>query len=197
MFENKEVITKIIDKTELNLENLSCPLCNSLDIVRNGSYIRDIQDLGSIHEKVVIRLESVTLKCKSCENIFHHELEEFPLNYRYSARVIELSLNYMLEQDFSAQKATTFLEKYYQVDVSRKTLLKWLDTFGVEYMQKRKLIPEGIFENFSRYLTIDGTFPRISGSKNGKTTRRKRRKKKPSCLYLTRSENGILLASWE
>ncbi|MHA1312224.1 MAG: hypothetical protein ACTSQO_15015 [Candidatus Helarchaeota archaeon] len=59
-----------------DLSNISCPRCNSTNIIRVNSYHRIIKDLGSKTRRKFMEFESIHLKCKSCLSIFQVERDE-------------------------------------------------------------------------------------------------------------------------
>ena len=93
---------EFVDETERPLRKTFCPLCNSRDVVRINSYIRDVQDLGSVHHQKLLRFESITLKCKSCGQNFHLENEKVLKGSRYTKAVLEVCLLLVFEDGLSA-----------------------------------------------------------------------------------------------
>ena len=58
-----------------DLSNISCPNCNSSNIIRINSYPRIIKDLSTKTLRKFVEFESIHLKCKSCSLVFQLKRE--------------------------------------------------------------------------------------------------------------------------
>ncbi|MBD3230046.1 MAG: hypothetical protein GF329_17840, partial [Candidatus Lokiarchaeota archaeon] len=99
MFENKEIRTEIVDRTDKDYQNRVCPECKSKKRHRLNSYICEISDLGSIHVRKVLRFESVTFKCLNCGAHYLVEIEEAVKGHQYSQDVIEVAMKFMIDEN--------------------------------------------------------------------------------------------------
>lgn len=59
-----------------------CPFCNSKDIKKRSSHNRNVQELGTPFEKVVVFLTIRTYECQSCKKQFTPEDPLNPLNMK-------------------------------------------------------------------------------------------------------------------
>ncbi|MHA1146355.1 MAG: hypothetical protein ACTSRW_16585 [Candidatus Helarchaeota archaeon] len=186
-----------MDETECPLREISCPHCNSRDVVRINSYIRDVQDLGGVHRQKLLRFESITLKCKSCGKNFHLENEKVLKGSRYTKAVLEVCLLLVFEDGFSARGVKEHLNRFYKVSIDRSTILKWAKVHGKPFCEARNLEYQKNLDEFSGFLSLDGTFSKFQPKRRYKRKSRGKGKKKDSWLHLTRLPDGTLLATWE
>jgi transposase-like protein len=162
------------DKTELEIREHSdadflpkkCPFCSSSDLRRHTYSIREIQDLGTPRVCRRIRYEHVYFKCNSCEKVFTIEHPLIPIGTNYMPGVVEYAVSRVLERGDSIRRVTKDLNELHQVKVSVGTVEKWINLAG----QKKKLTTdfseEPLPEDFSGFISLDGTFKAVKTKKN-------------------------------
>ena len=189
MFENKEIKTEIIDFTDLDYEDYPCPDCKSIKKHRLNSYTRKIQDLGSIYTRKFLEFESITFECLDCGSTYLVEIDEALEGYHHSRRVIEVAMKLLVEDGKSAPEVAKHLNSYYNIEIYRGTLNQWFNKFKDEYIKHHKLVDPEKIENYSGFITIDGTFSHVeNNSRKGRS--KKPNKKRGLSLFLIPTGNG-------
>lgn len=188
---------ELVDETESPLKETFCPHCTGQDIIRINSYIRDVQDLGTIHCRKLLRFESITLKCKSCGKTFLLENENVLKGSRYTKAVLEVCLLLAFERGFSAGSIEEHMEMFYGVSIDRTTVLKWENIHGKQFCEGKNLEYKKNLDEFSGFMSLDGTFSKFQPQRRYKRRSRGKGKKKDSWLHLTRFADGTLLALWD
>lgn len=197
MISNGAAPVELVDETGCSIQKTSCPHCNSPDIVRINSYIRDVQDLGTVNRKKVLRFESITLKCKSCSKNFHLENEKILKGSRYTKDVLETCLMLIFEDGYSALGVKEHMKRFYNVLIDRSTVLKWANIHGKMFCEKKNLEYQKNLDEFSGFLSLDGTFKKFQPKRKYNKKSRGKGKKKDSWLQLISLPDGTLLALWD
>ena len=181
-----------------NLSNISCPNCNSSNIIRINSYLRTIKDLGTKNTRKFVEFESIHLKCKSCLLIFQLKQAEIVKGLSITRDVLDTILLLYYKFENSAKKIVELMESLYSVKLDRSSVLKWVRKFGIEYCEKNNI---GFHENFkatSGHFGADGTFPKLRFlSDKDLKDRYKEKKMVVPWLYLTELPDGNFCAIWE
>jgi len=143
-----------------------CPFCNLKEIKRHTYKIRFLEDLGAPHICRRIRYERVYFKCKSCEKVFGIEHPMIPFNSKYMSGVIEYAISRILERGDSIRRVTRDLNELHHVNVSLGTVETWVNTRG----EKEKMVSDFTEvpppNDFSGFLSLDGTFKSVNIKKN-------------------------------
>jgi len=103
----------------------------------------------------------------------------------------------VFEDNFSAQGVEKHLKRFYKVSIDRSTILKWANIHGKQFCKRRNLEYQKNLDEFSGFLSLDGTFSKFQPKRRYKRKSRGKGKKKDSWLHLTRLEDGTLLALWD
>ncbi len=164
-----------IDGTELEIREHSdadffpekCPFCSNTEIHRHTYYMREIQDLGTPRICRRIRYERVYFKCNKCNEVFTIEHPLIPIGITYMPGVIEYATARVLKRGDSVRRVTKDLNDLHQVRVSVGVVEKWVNEAG----EKNKVITDFSNErppdDFSGFISLDGTFKAVKTKKNG------------------------------
>ena len=181
-----------------DLTNISCPKCNSTNIIRVNSYPRIIKDLGTKTRRKFVEFESIHLKCKSCLSIFPVERDEIINGLSITRDVLETILLLYYNFENSAEKIVRLMESLYSVKLKRSSVLKWVNIYGIDYCQKNNMEFLRNFEVSSGYFGADGTFPKLKFlSDTDLNDKYGEKKMDVPWLYLTELRDGSLCAIWE
>lgn len=143
-----------------------CPICKKRDIIRFTYKYRTIQDLGAPHLCRRIQYERVFFKCKNCEKIFTIEHPVIGKNSKYMHGVIEYAASRVLERGDSIRRVTKDLNELHHVDVSVGTVENWINQYGEKGTIYEDFTEEDPPDNFSGFISVDGTFKSVKLKKN-------------------------------
>lgn len=143
-----------------------CPFCYTSDIKRHTYKIRTIQDLGEPHICRRVRYERVYFKCKNCKKVFSVIHPLIPINSKYMPGVITYAVSRVLERGDSIRRVTRDLNELHYVEVSVVTVERWINQHGRKDDIATDLIDETPPNNFSRFISLDGTFKSVQLKKN-------------------------------
>lgn len=166
-----------------------CPFCNSKEIKKRSSYIREIQEIGSPLEKIIIFLTTRTYKCKSCKGQFSPEHPLYPPGYSFSKSVIEYVLTRYNYRNCSGNEIANDLNMLHNVTISEQTVYSWLKEHTPEFIKARLDSDETNLPPNIKALSIDGSYTSIAKDIIGK-------KKDVESLSVTKLENGQYLLMW-
>lgn len=112
---------------QVNYGDISCPLCNSKHLVKNGTYQRNIIFLIE-NERIETNMKIQRFKCKNCGKT-HALLPEFVVPYKqFSLQFIIEVLNSILEK--SINKTSTLF------NVSRQIIYFWKNQFKKHHQSR-------------------------------------------------------------
>jgi len=188
------VHTEITEISDADRPPKSCPSCGSSQYRRKTYYFRDLYALGDIRTKRIVRYEAVTWECKDCNATFHVDYPEIPGNSPYLPSVVEYALYRIKKKGDSGRRVAEDLNVLHHVEVTAATVNSWVHP---KKGKEKSNVPtefdaDDTVEDFSKVMAIDGTFKAVKQKKND----RPKDPKAPSCLYLTRLEDGRLAAYW-
>ncbi|TFF88478.1 MAG: IS1 family transposase [Promethearchaeota archaeon] len=143
-----------------------CPLCYRSAVRRSSYRIRIIQDLGSPHLCRRVRYERVFFLCKHCEKVFTVEHPLIQVNSKYMPGVIEYAVTRVLQRKDSIKRVTEDLNDLHHVKVSYGTVQKWVNKHGKKEEISEDFSEEDPPEDFSGFMSLDGTFKAVSLKKN-------------------------------
>ena len=166
-----------------------CPFCDSKRLDIRTSRIREVLDLGSTSEKVMVRLDVVTFHCKKCDRLFTPEHPLYPPKYEYSQAIIEYALTRFHYHNASGKVIAWDLTTLHQVPVSEATVYSWLKKHSPEFLQvKLAQQPDRLPEHI-KAITVDGTYVNLGKEVIGK-------KKHVESFSVTKLKDGRYLLMW-
>jgi len=143
-----------------------CPFCHRSEIKRQTYKIRIIQDLGAPHICRRIRYERVYFKCKACNKVFGIEHPIVRFNSKFMSGVIQYALSRILERGDSIRRVTKDLNELHHVEVSVGTVEMWINEYGQKEKVNSDFSDDPPPDNFSGFLSLDGTFKSVNIKKN-------------------------------
>ncbi|MHA1265923.1 MAG: hypothetical protein ACTSRS_11895 [Candidatus Helarchaeota archaeon] len=197
MMDKTEKRIEIIQLSDINLQTLHCPFCNSKNLKKSHSYLRKIADLGAKDLRKFLELESIHIKCKSCGKIFPCQREGIVPGLSISEATLDIILALYYDFGNSAGMVRRIMERLYSVSLKDKTILRWIRTYGKEYCKKNNKEYKENIEQYSGIMSLDGTFPALELNPTGGAKIPNIKKKQVSYLQLTTLPNGTLLAIWD
>ena len=145
-----------------------CPFCSSTDMITRTSRYREIPDLGSPVEEVIVRVEVATYFCKDCKMYFSPEHPLYPPKFEYSRAIIEYALARSHYANASGNAIAHDLALLHQVHVAPKTIYSWIDHYGTEFTKtKTEATPQKLPKQIQS-ITVDGTFLNLGKQLIGK-----------------------------
>jgi len=151
-----------------------CPGCKESAIKRFTYHVKELQELGTPFTCRRIFYERVYFKCNECGKVFTIEHPFIPINAKYMPSVVKYAVSRVLDKGDSVRRVAQDLNEFHLVKVSVSTVQRWVNEEG-----KRNELPvdfsnEKPPENFSGFLSLDGTFKPVKLKKNSqKLVRRK------------------------
>jgi transposase len=155
-----------------------CPSCGCKEINRKTYKMRTIQDLGTPTICRRIRYEKVTFICTTCEKTFTIDHPLIPPRTSYMPGVIKYATLRILKEGDSIRRVTRDLNKLHNVEVSVSEVKLWVDKEGKRGELKVNFSDEEPPEDFSGFISIDGTFKAATTKKNDLKPRKKKEKGK-------------------
>ena len=143
-----------------------CPLCKLSDLKRITYNLREVQELGTPRICRRVYYERVYFKCNDCGEVFTIEHPLIPINARYMPGVIEYAVVRVLEKGDSVRRVTQDLNELHLVKVSETTVQRWINDHGEKKKFPTDLSDEKPPDNFSGFLSLDGTFKSVKVKKN-------------------------------
>ena len=143
-----------------------CPFCFLSKIRRYNYKMRMIQDLGTPLICRRIRYERVYFQCKTCKKIFGIEHPLIPFNSKYMPGVIQYAVSRILERGDSIRRVTKDLNDLHHVEVSVGTVETWTNKYGEKEKMATNFMDDPPPDNFSGFLSLDGTFKSVNIKKN-------------------------------
>lgn len=143
-----------------------CPKCKGRKIKRLTYKFREIQDLGTPLICRRTHYERVYFECKECGEVFTIEHPLIPIGARYMPGVIEYAVSRVLKKGDSINRVTQDLNELHLVKVSTTTVQRWINERGEKSTIPTDLGGEDPPDNFSGFLSLDGTFKSVKVKKN-------------------------------
>jgi transposase len=143
-----------------------CPFCHLSEIKRHTYKIRIIQDLGAPHICRRVRYERVYFKCKSCKKVFGIEHPLINFNSKFMPGVIQYAVSRILERGDSIRRVTKDLNELHHVEVSIGTVQMWINERGEKEKIGTEFADDPPPDDFSGFLSVDGTFKSVNIKKN-------------------------------
>jgi transposase-like protein len=175
---------KYKDKLEVEIREYSdanffpekCPSCSSEKIKRITYKMRTIQDLGTPTICRRIRYEKVTFKCKECDKTFTIRHPLIPPRTSFMPGVIKYATLRILKEGDSIRRVTRDLNNFHNVEVSVSEVKLWVDKEGKRGELKVDFSDIEPPEDFSGFISIDGTFKAATTKKNDLKIKKEKRK---------------------
>jgi len=155
-----------------------CPSCGCEKINRKTYKIRTIQDLGTPTICRRIRYEKVTFICTNCNKTFTIRHPLIPPRTSYMPGLIKYATLRILKKGDSIRRVTKDLNELHNVDVSISEVKLWVDKEGKRGDLNVDFSDEVPPEDFSGFISIDGTFKAATTKKNDLKTGTNKEKKK-------------------
>jgi len=166
-----------------------CPLCGSTRLTIRTSRIRELLDLGSTSEKVIVRLDVVTFRCKKCTGQFTPEHPLYPPKYEYSRAIIEYALTRFHYHNASGKVIARDLTVLHNVPVSEATVYSWLKRHSPAFLKVKLANQPAQVPKHIKAITIDGSYVDLGKEIIGK-------KKHAESFSVTKLEDGRYLLMW-
>ena len=148
--EENEIEIEIREHSDADFFPEKCPKCKLSRIKRLTYKLREIQDLGT------------PLICRRT----HYERVSIPIGARYMAGVIKYAVGRVLKKGDSIRRVTQDLNEFHLVKVSVTTIQRWINEHGEKDKISTDLSEEDPPDNFSGFLSLDGTFKSVKVKKN-------------------------------
>ena len=166
-----------------------CPFCGSKDLIIRTSRVRELPDLGSTVEKVIVRLAVTTFHCKGCGETFTPEHPLYPPKFEYSFAIIEYSLTRYHYHNASGNIIARDLALLHNVSISEATVYSWLKKHSPEFLKGKLDSNRTDMPGTIKAITVDGTFVATGRDIIGK-------KKHVESLSVTKLASGEYLLMW-
>jgi transposase len=144
----------------------ACPFCHATEIRRHTYKMRMVQDLGTPRICRRINYEKVYFKCKTCGKVFGIEHPLIPLNSNYMPGVKEYAISRILERGDSIRRVVRDLNDLHHVKVTVVSVERWVNKHGKKDERSIDLSIEDPPEQFSGFISVDGTFKSVKTKKN-------------------------------
>lgn len=187
-FDRKNKVTvKEIDNCQLN--DRKCHNCNSKKVIIRSSYIREIQDMGSPSEQILIKLKMNNFLCKECGFKYTPEHPDFPSKFEYSQSIIEYCLIRNHYNNISGNEISRDLKVLHNVTVPEATVYTWLKLYTPEFLKARITEDKNTIPPNIKSITVDGTYFDTTEDIIGK-------KKDVESLSVTKLKDSRCLLTW-
>ena len=153
-----------------------CPFCGGKEIIRKTYKMRTIQDLGTPTICRRIRYEKITFKCKDCNKTFTIKHPLIPPRTSFMPGVIKYATLRILKEGDSIRRVTKDLNNLHNVEVSVSEVKLWVDKEGKRGELNIDFSDEEPPEDFSGFISIDGTFKAATTKKNDPKTKKEKGK---------------------
>jgi len=157
---------EIREHTDADFYPTKCPSCKGTDINRHTYKIRTIQDLGAPEICRRIRYEKITFICKECKKTFGIIHPIVPWGRSYMPSIIKYALYRVLKKGDSIRRVTSDLNVIHHVEVSIGKVEDWINEAGKRGELNVDFSNEKPPEDFSGFISIDGTFKSATTKKN-------------------------------
>jgi len=163
--EENEIEIEIREHSDADFSPKRCPKCMKHNLKRLTYKIREIQDLGSPLICRRTHYERVYFQCKECGEVFTIEHPLIPIGARYMPGVIKYAVGRVLKKGDSINRVTQDLNEFHLVKVSKTTVQRWVNEHGKRNKISTDLSKEDPPNNFSGFLSLDGTFKSVKVKK--------------------------------
>ena len=164
--EENEIEVEIREHSDADFFPEKCSKCKLSKLKRLTYKFREIQDLGTPLICRRTHYERVYSQCKECEEIFTIEHPLIPIGARYMPSVIKYAVVRVLKKGDSIRRVTQDLNELHLVKVSETTVQRWINEHGEKDKVFTDLSEEDPPDNFSGFLSLDGTFKSVKVKKN-------------------------------
>jgi len=155
-----------------------CSSCGSEKITRKTYKIRTIQDLGTPTICRRVRYEKITFLCKNCNKTFTIKHPLIPPRTSYMPGVIKYATSRILKEGDSIRRVTKDLNLLHNVEVCVSNVKQWVDKAGKRNELNTSFSAVDPPEDFSGFISVDGTFKAATTKKNAlKKTGKKQAKR--------------------
>ncbi len=164
--EENEIEVEIREHSDADFFPKKCPNCKLSHLKRLTYKLRELQDLGTPLICRRIYYERVYFECKECGEVFTIEHPLIPINARYMPGVIKYAVIRVLKKGDSIRRVTQDLNELHLVKVSETTVQRWINGHGKKGVLATDFSEETPPDNFSGFLSLDGTFKAVKVKKN-------------------------------
>jgi len=164
--EENKIEVEIREHSDADFFPDKCPKCMKHNLKRLTYNFREIQDLGTPLICRRTHYERVYFQCKECEEVFTIEHPLIPIGARYMPGVIKYAVARVLKKGDSINRVTQDLNELHLVKVSKTTVQRWINEHGEKDKIYTDLSEEDPPDNFSGFLSLDGTFKSVKVKKN-------------------------------
>jgi hypothetical protein len=166
-----------------------CPFCGKSHIIIRSSYKREIPDMGTPLEKVIVSLKVCLYYCQDCKATFTPEDPLFPPKLEYSRAILYYALMSFHYNNDSGETISKHLAQLHQVQVPAATIYSWLKEHSPNFLKARieKQKPEDLAH--LKTITVDGSYVHTGTAVIGK-------KKDVESLSVTKLTEGRYLLMW-
>ena len=186
-----ETRTTILEEHFQDYFSGECLFCGGKNYKIVDSWNKTVSQLGGPSWKVCINVEMKTIQCLNpqCKMQYSPEHPHFPKGLQYSLDIVKKALNQAHRFTTSADKIALQLKEEHNVDVSSKTIQKWINEYSEKYFEAYfKEKPKSAIQDF-RAITVDGTWFNRGKDVIGK-------KKDVQSLSVTKLPGGHYLLTW-
>jgi len=169
--------------------NGHCPFCNSKDVKKRSCHNRNVQELGTPFEKVVVFLTIRTYECQLCKSQFTPEHPLYPPKYEVTKAVLKYALTRYNYNNSSGNEIARDLALLHNVEVSEQTVYKWLKDLSHDLVKARLNKDKNDLPQNVQAISVDGTYTNIAKDIIGK-------KKGVESLSVTKLDDGRFLLMW-
>jgi len=166
-----------------------CPFCESKEVKKRSSHNRNVQELGTPFEKVVVFLTIRTYECQACKKQFTPEHLLYPPKYEVSKAVLKYALTRYNYNNSSGNEIARDLALLHNVAVSEQAVYKWLRELSPDFVKERLKKNNNDLPQNIQAISVDGSITNIAKDIIGK-------KKDVESLSVTKLDDGRYLLMW-
>jgi len=159
-----EIEYKVI--SDMNIRPEACVSCGFKTLIRRSYKFIDLQDIGTISIKRILRHEMVLWECKNCGNQFTIKNPNLPFDTNYTNDVKQYVLKRVLEMGDSMKRVASDLALLHNVTINVATIHKWIDAKASRDADVKNMDEEPVIIEHSGALSLDATFKAVRRKKN-------------------------------
>ena len=162
-----EIECKLI--SDMDIRPQECPACGFNILIRRSYKFIDLQDIGTISIKRILRHEMVLWECKKCGNQFTIRNTKVPFDTNYTNDVKQYVLKRVLEMGDSMRRVVSDLAILHNVTIDVSTIHKWIDAKASREADVKNGTEELVIIEHSGALSLDSTFKVVRRKKSEST----------------------------
>jgi len=152
--------------SDMDIRPEACVRCGFKTLIRRSYKFIDLQDIGAISIKRILRHEMVLWECKNCGNQFTIKNPNVPFDTNYTNDVKQYVLKRVLEMGDSMKRVASDLALLHNVTINVATIHKWIDAKASRDADVKNRDEEPIIIEYSGALSLDATFRSVRRKKN-------------------------------